>query len=222
MNDYNPKKPSTFISYLDMNNLYGQAMSEYLPYEGFKWLKNVDGFDVMSVSEKGLIGYFLEVDLNILMNYMIYTMIIHQLKKNLLFLVICCQNICKKIADKYDIKVRDVKKIIPNLGNKTNYVVHYKKLQLYLSLGMKLTRIHRVLKFKKSDWMEKYIDFSTEKRRNAANDFEKDFFKLMINSVYGKTMENLRKRINVRLVNNAEDFLKYTNKPTYITHKNVW
>ena len=69
--------------------------------------------------------------------------------------------------------------------------------------------------------MKKYIDFNTEKRMNAANDFEKDFFKLMINSVYGKTMENLRKRINVRLVNNAEDFLKYTSKSTYITYKTV-
>ena len=69
--------------------------------------------------------------------------------------------------------------------------------------------------------MKKYIDFNTEKRMNAANDFEKDFFKLMINSAYGKTMENLRKRINVRLINNAKDFLKYTSKPTYIT-LNVW
>ena len=84
---------------------------------------------------------------------------------------------------------------------------------------MKLTKIHRVLKFKQSDWMKKYIDFNTEKRMNAANDFEKDFFKLMINSVYGKTMENLRKRINVRLVNNEKGFLKYTSRPTYITHK---
>ena len=63
MNNYDPKKQSTFISYLDMNNLYGWAMSEYLPYEGFKWLKNVDEFDVMSISEKSPIGYFLEVDL---------------------------------------------------------------------------------------------------------------------------------------------------------------
>ena len=126
---------------------------------------------------------------------------------------------CKKVANKYEIKVGDVKKLNPNLGNRTNYVVHQRNLQLYLSLGMKLTKIHRVLEFKQSDWMKKHIDFNTEKRMNAANDFEKYFFKLMINSVYGKTMENLRKRINVRLVNKAEDFLKYTSKPTYITHK---
>ena len=84
---------------------------------------------------------------------------------------------------------------------------------------MKLTKIHRVLKFKQSDWMKKNIDFNTEKRKNAANDFEKGFFKLMINSLYGKTKENLRKRINVRIINNEKDFLKYSSRPTYITPK---
>ena len=72
------------------------------------------------------------------------------------------------------------------MGNKTNYVLHYRNLQLHLSLGMKLNKIHRVLKFKQSDWMKKYIDFNTEKRMNAAIDFKKDCFKLMINSVYDK------------------------------------
>ena len=131
----------------------------------------------------------------------------------------CCQTIVKKIADEYETNVSDIKKLIPNLGDKTNYVVHYGNLQLYLSLGMKLTKIHGVLKFKQFHWMKKYINFNTEKRKNAANDFEKDFFKLIINSVYGKTMENLQKRINVRLVNNEKDFLKYTSRPDHVTHK---
>ena len=115
---------------------------------------------------------------------------------------------CKKIADEYEIKVGDVKKLIPNLGNKTNYVLHYRNLQLYLSLGMKLTKIHRVLRSKQSDWLKKYIDFNTEKRTNVANSFEKDFFKLMINSVHDKTMENLKKRINVRLLKQQKIFFK--------------
>ena len=93
-------------------------------------------------------------------------------------------------------------------------MLHYRNLQLHLSLEMKLIKINRALQFKQSGRMKKYIDFNTEERKNAANDVEKDFLKLMINSVYGKTIENLRKRINVRLVNNAKDFLKYTSRPT--------
>ena len=113
---------------------------------------------------------------------------------------------CKKIADKYEIKVGDAKKLIPNLGDKTNYIVHYRNLQLYLSLGMKLTKIHKVLKFKQYDWMKIYINLNTKKRENATNSFKKNFFELMINSVYGRTMENLRKRISVKIVNNEKDY----------------
>ena len=90
---------------------------------------------------------------------------------------------------------------------------HYTNLQLYLSLGMKLIKIHRVLKFKQTDSIKKYIDF------NAINSFEKNFFKLMINSVYGKTMKNLRKRISTKVVNNEEDILKHVSKPTYISRE---
>ena len=169
-----------------------------------------DEFDVALISKKSQTGYIFEVDLE-------YPDELHELHNDyplapekLVVTNDMLSKYCKEIADKYEIKVGDVKKLIPNLGNKTNYVVHYRNLQLYLSLGMKLTKIHRVLEFKQSDWMKKYIDFNTEKRKNAANDFEKDFFKFMINSVYGKTIENLRKRINVQLVNNEKDFLKCT------------
>ena len=175
LKDYDPKKTSKFISYLDMNNLYGWAMSGYLPYGGFKWLKNVDGFDVNSVSEKSPIGYFLEVDLE-------YPDELHELHNDyplapekLAVTNDMLSKYCKEIADEYDIKVGDVKKLIPNLSNKTKYVLHYRNLQLYLSLGMKLTKIHKVLRFKQSDWMEKYIDFNTEKRTTTANTFENIF-----------------------------------------------
>ena len=206
MNDYDPGKRSTFITYLDKNNLYVWTMSEYLPYEKFEWLENIDEFDVNPINEKSDTGYFLEVDLE-------YPYELHELH-NLYPLApekLAVSNdmllkYCKKIADNYDIKVGNVKKIIPNLRSKTKYVLHYRNLQLYLFLGMKLIKLHRMLKFKQSNWMKKYIDFNTEKGKNVANDFEKDFFKLMISSVYGKTMENLRKRINVRLVTNKKDF----------------
>ena len=84
---------------------------------------------------------------------------------------------------------------------------------------MKLASVHRVLKFKQSDWLKKYIDFNTNKIKNAANSFEKYFFKLMNNSAFGKTKENLRKKINVRLVNNAGDYKKYVTKPRFVSQK---
>ena len=118
-------------------------------------------------------------------------------------------------ADEYWVKVGDVKKLISNLDNKTKYVVNYRKFHLYLYLGMKLSKIYRVLKFKQSYWMKKYINLNSKKRANVANNFEKDFFKLMINFVYGKTMENVRKRINTRLVNNGTIFLNFSSR-------NIW
>ena len=149
--DYDPKKPSTFISYLDMSNLYGWAMSEYLPYGRFKWLKDIDKFDIMSINDKSPIGYLLEADLE-------YPEELHELYYNFPLApekpVVSSDMLskyCKKITDEYEINVGDVKILISNLSNKTNYVVHYRILQLYLSLGVKLTEIYRLLKFKQSD-----------------------------------------------------------------------
>ena len=165
-----PTKLSKYISYLDMNNLYGQRMSGYLPYSGFKWLKNIDNFDVNSILEKSPIGYFLEVDLE-------YPKKLHELHNNYplgpekLAIPYDMSDYCKRIADKYGINVGNVKKLAPNLGGKTNYIVRYRNFQLYLSLGIKLTKIHKVLKFKQSDWMKIYIDFNTKKRKKCCKQF---------------------------------------------------
>ena len=115
---------------------------------------------------------------------------------------------CLSIAEKYDVKVGDVAKLIPNLRDKSYYLLHYRTLQLYVSLGMVVGKIHRVLRFKQSDWLKSFVMFNTAKRMNAANEFQKSFFKLIINSVYGKTMENVRKRVNVKLINNEKKVFK--------------
>ena len=90
---------------------------------------------------------------------------------------------------------------------------------MYLSLGIKLSKIHSILKFKESDWLKKYFDFNRNKRKNAVNTFEKYFFKSMNNSVFGKTMENLRKKISVQLINNSKDYVRCVSKPNFISQK---
>ena len=217
MKSYDNSKESKFILYLDPNNLYGWAMSQYLPYGRFKWLnqKEINNSCLNSISENSSIGYILEVDLE-------YASELHDLHNDYPLApekLEITQNVlskyCLSIANKYGIKIGVVNKLAPNLGNKSKYVVHYKNLQLYLSLGMKLTKVHRILKFKQSDLLKKCIDFNTDKRKNAANSFEKDFFKLRNNSVIGKTMENLRKSISIRLVNNAKDYVRSTSEPSF-------
>ena len=160
-------------------------MAQYLPYGGFKWLnkKEIDDFCLDSVGKDSSIGYILEFDLEYpseLHNlHNAYPLALEKLEISQDML----SKYCSGIADKCGIKIGGVNKLVPNLGNK-KYVAHYKNLQLYLSLGMKLSKIHRISKFKQSDWLKKFVDFNTHKRKNASNNFEKDFFKLMINSVF--------------------------------------
>ena len=200
---FNKNKPSKYLMYLDANNLYGCAMSEKLPTHGFKWLLDREigklfNNQVLQVWEK--IPCILEVDLE-------YPENLHDLHNDYPF---CPERVeCKN----------GVKKLIPNLRDKTKYVIHYKNLIQCLRAGMKLKKIHRGIKFVESEWMKSYIDKNTNLRAMAKNNFEKDFFKLMNNSVFGKTMENLRNRVDVRLVNTKEKLRKLVAKPNFKSRK---
>ena len=117
---------------------------------------------------------------------------------------------------KFNIKDGKVKKLVPNLEPQKNYVLYYKNLKQYLNLGSKVTKVHRDLEFNQSPWLKIYIDFNTQKLTAAESSFEKDFFKLMNNSVFGKAIENLRKSVNVTLINDPKKLLKHASKPTWI------
>ena len=123
------------------------------------------------------------------------------------------------IHEKFGINIGEVAKLIPTLSSKKNYILHCRNLQLYLSLGLGLKKVHRVLELDQSPWLAQYINFNTQKRMNAKNAFVKDFFKLLNSSVFGKTMENIRKRVDVRLVTDQKKLSKLVSKPTYVNSK---
>ena len=221
MKEYDEKAPSKYIMYLDANNLYGWAMSQYLPTGGFKWMteKQINKINLAQYNENSEKGLILEVDLE-------YPKELHDLHNDYpLAAERVCVNknmlseYCKKIQNKFNISTGLVHKRIPTLSNKEKYVLHNRNLQLYLDLGLKVNKVHRVLEFNQSPWLKQYIDFNTQKRTQAKNSFEKDFFKLMNNSVFGKTMENIRKRVDVRLITDEKKLLKMASKPTYVSSK---
>ena len=187
---------SVFLMYLDANNLYGVAMSMKLPTHGFKWMTEKE----LSCWES--YPCILEVDLD-------YPKELHDLHNDYPLAPerIMCKN--------------NVEKLIPNLRNKEKYVLHYENLKQYMKLGLELKRVHRGIKFEESDWLKPYIDMNTGLRAKAKNEFEKDFFKLMNNSVFDKTMENIRKRKVVKLMNNRNKAKKYVAKPNF-KHLNIF
>jgi len=188
---YDNNKPSSFITYLDANSLYGWAMSKPLPTHGFTWMDNNE------LDKWRDIPCILEIDLE-------YPEELHDL-----------HNVYPLAPESIKLEKSSVLKLMPNLNNKQNYVLHYTNLKLYESLGLKINKIHRGIKFEESAWLKKYIDLNTCLRTKATNDFEKDFFKLMNNSVFGKTMENIENREDVRLVTDEKQALKLAAKPNY-------
>ena len=178
MKNNDKNKESSYLEYLDANNLYGWAMSQKLPAEDFKWVKKQDisklKKDCDINSDK---GYILEVDVE-------YPKSLHKLCSDLPFLP-------------ERMKINNSKKLVCSVRDKENYVVHIRALKQALDHGLK---VHRVIQFRQEAWLKPYIDLKTKLRKHAKNDFEKEFFKLMNNSAYGKTMENLRNHRDIRVV----------------------
>ena len=203
MKNYNPDVESTFIQYLDANNLYGWATSQNLPTHGFRWMSNITKEQVMEILEKanhsmlntGKKGYIFEVDLE----YPEHLWDSHN---------------DYPLAPE-SVKVNGVEKLICHFKPRKNYVAHYRTLRQCLELGMRITAVHRGISFYQSPWMEPYIRKNTELRKCASNNFEKDFFKLMNNSVFGRTIENIRKRQNIELVDDRKKALKLSSRPNF-------
>ena len=200
---FNKRKPSKYLEYVDANNLYGGAMSKKLPTGGFMWMtekeiKTLFENQIVQVWEK--MPSILVVDLE-------YPKELHDLHSDY---PLCAESL--QCSGK-------VKKLIPNLREKKEYVIHYRALMQCLKYGMKLTKIHKGIKFEESEWLKPYIELNTRLRANAKINFEKDFFKLMNNSVFGKTMENIRNRVNVKLANNEEKARKLIAKANYDSHR---
>ncbi|XP_067210017.1 uncharacterized protein [Linepithema humile] len=168
MPSYDPSKPSSYLMYFDVNNLYGWAMCQQLPYADFQWVENVENFDVMSVTSDSATGYVLEVNLA-------YPMNLHDAHTDLPF----CPT-----RDKPPGK-REIK-LLATLCDKQRYVIHYRNLQQCIRHGLQVTKIHRILQFAQSPWLRGYIELNTQFRTLASNEFEKNLYKLMNNAVFGK------------------------------------
>ncbi|KAI8744649.1 hypothetical protein BgiMline_008451 [Biomphalaria glabrata] len=207
-----------WIIYLDANNLYGWAMSQPLPLNDFKWLteEDISTLDIKNISDYTETGYILEVDLE-------YPEELHDQhndfplapeKINLTEEML--SSYCRDLYEKFHFSETMGDKLIPNLKNKEKYVVHYRTLKLYLKLGMKVTKVHRVISFHQEPWLKPYIDFNKAQRQIAQDDVRKDFFKFMNNTVFGKTIENVRKYDKViEFVFDDDDLAKAKVRPNF-------
>ena len=208
LKNYGNNEESSYIQYLDANNLYGWAMSKKLPVNRFKWIdnnetaepsaKHVTNEDFIKIyDENNDKGYIFEVDVK-------YPKRLHELHSDLPFL-------------SESMEVNKCKKLVCNLFNKKKYVAHINTLKQALNHGLKLKKVHRVIEFNQKEWLKPYTDMNTELRKKAKNDFEKDLFKLMNNSVFGKTMENIRKHRDIKLVTTDKKRSKLVSEPNYHT-----
>jgi len=206
---YDPSKPTSFIMSWDVINLYGYCMLSKLPCGNFQFLEDPENFDFETVQYDDDTGYILEVDLQ-------YPDELHDSHSDLPLAPEHLKVMPDMLSDysKTDTNFHGQVALTPNLYDKTKYVLYLRNLQLYTQLGMKVQKIHRVLAFDQKAYLAPYILYNTEKRQQARSDFEKDLYKLLSNAVYGKTIEQLRKRTHIKLISDPNEAKRYIRKPT--------
>jgi len=210
---YNSDEPRRYITYLDANNLYGKAMSEPLPVGNFRFLTEdeIKNFDLKSVASDDDIGYFIECDIE-------YPPELHDHHNDYPLAaehLTVTRHMLSSFAQGLMGSWKPSTKLIPNLMNKQKYVAHYRNLQFYENHGLIITKIHRILSFSQEAWLKPWIDFCTEQRMMATSDFESDLAKLQANATFGKTMEQVRNRVNVRLIADPDKILRATSKVNF-------
>ena len=217
MKNYDEKKPSTYIIYLDANNLYGWGMSQYLPIGNFA-NEDVNTFNedrIMKWADDAKRGLYIVFDVDypdeLHDSHNCYPCAPENIKGEY-------SPFLKDLMTEHKIKEDKSLKLIPNLYNKTKYGAHYRLLKFYLSHGLVLKKIHTVISFDQEPWLESYIDLNSRKRAQAKTDFEKNSPKLMNCSIYGKTCENIRNRRDIKLCTTAKKAQRLFNKPKYKDH----
>ena len=221
---YNSSKSSSFILYLDANNLYGRAMQEYLPWKNFEWMSPHQlNYDFIKwLKPEGEVGCIIQCSLE-------YPVALHDyhsdyplapLKKSVPYDML--SPVARMICDKHKLKrTTNVEKLLATVEDKDFYILHYRNLQLYVSLGLRVKKIHAGIIFKQGPIMKSYVDFNSEKRAQAKNKFDTDFYKLLSNSLYGKTIENPEKRSKVKLCSESSTYENYVGKPNFKNAKRI-
>jgi hypothetical protein len=219
---YDQRKPINYLINIDQTNLYGFSMMQKLPYRNFRWMtqSQIKQLNLYKLDQDPDVGYMLEVTL-------VYDSCLHK-KHNCFPLAPQKKKIeysqlsptAKEICDKFKLKPSlNSTKLIADFSRKEKYILHYKNLMLYMKLGLRVVKVHRVISFDQKAIVKKFIKFNTMMRKQANNPFEVQFFKLLNNSLYGKTLQSPLKYCNTYLVSESEKFVKLTSKPNFKSFK---
>ena len=211
MDSFDPNKATTFGAFFDVTSLYAGTMQKMMPLGNYKWNTEITIDEILQTSEESSVGYFVEVDLE-------YPPHLHDIHNGLPLApekLSIQSSWLSPYAKSFNIKVNKTPKLVETLLNKKKYVCHYQNLKFYVKHGLKVSNLHRVCAFQQSKWLGVYIDKNTVMRKQATNDFEKNFYILMSNACFGKTMENLRKRSRIKFVSTPQQAEVFAQQATF-------